>query len=194
MTGSLKQHTFIGEYFISEELCNELVEFFEESSNMHTPGNIGIGVVDVTKKDSTDITLDNGDEFFYKYFAELVPHVRNYCEKYDILKSENPMAYLEPTNLQRYLPNQGYFAQHYERGAVNARTATRELVFMTYLNTIQDFSDNQGATVFPFQNSFIRPIIGKTLIWPAGFTHKHYGIAHKTETKYIATGWKHLRL
>ena len=30
---------------------------------------------------------------------------------------------------------------------------------------------------------------GKTVIWPAEWTHTHRGIVAPKETKYIATGW-----
>jgi len=35
----------------------------------------------------------------------------------------------------------------------------------------------------------IKPEMGKTLIWPAEWTHAHAGEILKTETKYIITGW-----
>ena len=30
---------------------------------------------------------------------------------------------------------------------------------------------------------------GKTLIWPADWTHTHRGVGSLTEEKYIITGW-----
>ena len=35
----------------------------------------------------------------------------------------------------------------------------------------------------------IKPETGKTLIWPAEWTHAHAGEILKFETKYIITGW-----
>ena len=35
----------------------------------------------------------------------------------------------------------------------------------------------------------IKPEIGKTLIWPAEWTHAHTGEILKGGTKYIITGW-----
>ena len=33
--------------------------------------------------------------------------------------------------------------------------------------------------------------VGKTLIWPAEWTHAHMGDVLKSGTKYIITGWMH---
>ena len=62
----------------------------------------------------------------------------------------------------------------------------RVFAWMTYLNDIK--SDN-GNTYFPHFDLKIKPEKGKTLIWPAEWTHAHAGEILKDETKYIITGW-----
>jgi len=59
---------------------------------------------------------------------------------------------------------------------------------MTYLN--DDFVG--GTTSFTHHNIDVQPITGKTLIWPAEWTHAHKGNIVESGTKYIATGWIHL--
>lgn len=88
--------------------------------------------------------------------------------------------------IQKYLPTQGYKRWHYERGPNTLETLARELVFMTYLNDVPD-----GGTEFYFQKKIIKAEKGKTLIWPAGFTHTHRGQISKNHVKYIITGWIH---
>jgi hypothetical protein len=61
----------------------------------------------------------------------------------------------------------------------------RHLVFMTYLNTV----DDEGETEFWYQRKYIQPRKGRTLIWPAEWTHTHRGIPSQTQDKYIITGW-----
>ena len=192
MTGLPKTETFIEEYFIDESLCHEITEYFEKRTDLQRQGTLGDSQIDSSRKASTDMTLDDCEEYFHLYFGAIYPFFRDYCEKYRVNSNEFPMRFFEGTNIQKYLPNQGYFKEHHERANIDLVRLSRELVFMTYLNTIEDFTENQGATVFPFQNQFVRPEIGKTLIWPAGFTHRHYGITHQSETKYIVTGWRHL--
>ena len=63
--------------------------------------------------------------------------------------------------------------------------ATRHLVFMTYLNTVND----GGETEWFHQQIKIQPRKGLTVMWPVDWTHVHRGVPSKTETKYITTGW-----
>ena len=62
--------------------------------------------------------------------------------------------------------------------------ARRLLVFMTYLNDVDD-----GGTEFKYQNITTPAKKGLTLIWPAPWTHTHRGQISYTKTKYITTGW-----
>ena len=63
----------------------------------------------------------------------------------------------------------------------------RLLVWMTYLNDVTD----GGETEFPYYGLKIKPEKGKTLIWPAEWTHAHRGCPVGSEAKYIVTGWMH---
>ena len=56
---------------------------------------------------------------------------------------------------------------------------------MTYLNDVE----NDGETEFLHYGLKIKPESGKTIIWPAEWTHAHAGEILKVETKYIITGW-----
>ena len=60
----------------------------------------------------------------------------------------------------------------------------RHLVFMTYLNTVDD-----GGTHFYYQKLKTKAKKGLTLIWSSAWTHTHRGIISKTKEKYILTGW-----
>ena len=56
---------------------------------------------------------------------------------------------------------------------------------MTYLNDVE----KGGGTEWIHQKLKVKPEKGKTVIWPAEWTHTHRGIVAPKETKYIATGW-----
>ncbi len=56
---------------------------------------------------------------------------------------------------------------------------------MTYLNDVED----GGGTEFYHQNLIVKPRKGKTLIWPADWTHTHRGVTSPTQEKYVITGW-----
>ena len=42
---------------------------------------------------------------------------------------------------------------------------------------------------FPNQDLTLKPIAGDLYIWPAYWTHTHYGVPADKEVKYIITGW-----
>ena len=58
---------------------------------------------------------------------------------------------------------------------------------MTYLNNV----DDGGNTHFTHYDLKIKPEVGKTLIWPAEWTHAHCGEILNSGVKYIITGWMH---
>ena len=68
---------FIGNWDLeNKELCKEIIDFFENNSDLHTKGTTGGGVDESIKK-STDITIkpenlkDEKYKVFNKYFENL---------------------------------------------------------------------------------------------------------------------------
>ena len=84
-----------------------------------------------------------------------------------------------------YPPTGGYFVWHCERTNPYGDVGRRVLVFMTYLNDVED----GGETEFYYQKLRVKPEKGKTLIWPADWTHAHRGLTSKSQSKFIVTGW-----
>ena len=72
-------------------------------------------------------------------------------------------------------------------GQTDLKYLHRTLVWMTYLNDVED----GGETEFPMFGLKVRPQRGKTLFWPAEWTHAHLGAIVKKGNKYIITGWMH---
>ena len=87
--------------------------------------------------------------------------------------------------IQKYPLNGGFHQWHCERSSSLHPSVSRHLVYMTYLNDVED----GGETEFFYQKIKVKPEKGLTIIWPADWTHTHRGISSKTETKYIITGW-----
>lgn len=128
-----------------------------------------------------------------QYHQELSRVIRDYVNSlwvHDLLPEMGPTRQdwqiREGVLIQKYQPNQGFKRWHYERGHITLEALARELVFMTYLNDVPD-----GGTEFFFQKKTIKAEKGKTLIWPAAFTHTHRGQISKKHVKYIVTGWIH---
>ena len=97
----------------------------------------------------------------------------------------NTIPYFRATNarIQRYDKDGHFSSWHYERGP--GESINRCLVYMTYLNDVED----GGETYFKYQNEKIKPETGKTIIWPADWTHTHMGLGPRSGYKYIITGW-----
>jgi prolyl 4-hydroxylase len=83
-------------------------------------------------------------------------------------------------NLQKYEEGEGFFSLHNEQ---SGSYPYRLLAWMVYLN------DATSGTEFPYQEMTVTPKEGRTVIWPAGWTHPHKGVTPNKGTKYIATGW-----
>jgi len=182
---------FIFEEKIDKDICKNLINFFHNHpyciSKQH-PGYTGNGIDNNAKK-STDVSikLEDFSKFIdiENYLIHLKKVIEKYIKKFKYCDYYSSWAIMEGINIQWYKPGEGYYEWHTERISSQAPNNSRHLVFMTYLNTINE----GGETEFFYQRKKIKPAIGKTLIWPADWTHTHRGIPSKTKNKYIITGW-----
>ncbi len=91
-------------------------------------------------------------------------------------------------NMQKYVADQGgYPYWHCEQYPKldQGEALHRALLWSIYLN--DDFE--QGETEFFYQRAKIRPVTGRLLIAPAGFTHTHRGNMPVGGNKFIVTSW-----
>ena len=180
---------FIGCWNINNpELCEDIIDFFENNTHLHIKGNVTSGKSNIKK--TTDITIFPNDikkkEFaiFKNFFNELHKCYADYQLQWPFLKENIKILDIPAFNIQRYNPGDHFSTLHCERDSLN--TMHRVFAWMTYLN---DIKSENGRTHFSHYNVKIQPEIGKTLIWPAEWTHAHSGEVLKTEVKYILTGW-----
>ena len=183
---------FIGCWNIdNKELCKKIIDFFENSTELQSKGSTGGGVDENIKK-TTDITIwpnkikEIDYEIFNEYFKNLHECFNDYKEQYSFLKTFIKKIDIGPFNIQRYLAGDHFAKVHSERTSIS--TLHRLFAWMTYLNDV----DDGGTTDFDYYKIKIKPECGKTLIWPAEWTHAHTGSVLKSGKKYIITGWLHL--
>ena len=139
----------------------------------------------VTREEFDAYVKEKKYEIFNKYFENLYQCFTDYKEQYDFLKTFVKKVHIGPFNIQRYFPG-GHFARlHAER--TDMTTIHRLFAWMTYLNDVEE----GGTTDFDYYKVKIKPQTGKTLIWPAEWTHAHTGSVLKGGKKYIITGWLH---
>lgn len=176
---------FIEQYTIENDvICDELVRFFHTADKFQ--GINGGGFVDTSYKKSTDAMVT--PEAFKPYSTILQSFVDQYIQKYEHCNTGSAWCITQPPNIQHYAPGEGFYGWHNERPHGFDPFARRHLVFMTYLNTIEEDGFG-GGTEWLYQQHKTKAVKGHTLIWPVDWTHTHRGIISNTSHKYIITGW-----
>jgi hypothetical protein len=176
-------NNFISGWYIDSSIHDELIEYFKNSDLQHagTAGNI----VDKSIKDSMDCKLLDKNLSDKYFFQNLKLCIDEYTKIYPYCNNYRSWGIVEHMNIQQYMPTGGYFQWHTERTGSETLISSRHLVFMTYLNDV----NNAGETEFFHQKLKIKPEKGLTIIWPADWTFTHRGIPSPTQEKYIITGW-----
>ena len=179
---------FIGSWILNDtDMCDEIVNFFEANPTDQGAGAIG-GGVDESQKKTTDIPIkpkqleQDKYKIFNTYIKNVVNCFNDYKEQWPFLNTIKGME-IGTFNLQKYSPGGHFSAVHTERGS--SATMHRVLAFMTYLNDVEE----GGETSFHYYDINVQPKKGKTIIWPAEWTHAHSGGLVKQGCKYIVTGW-----
>ena len=186
---SEKFPNFIGSWYLeNDKISEEIIDFFENNKQLQKKGSTAKGV-EIKRKKSTDITIspnrlsDPKYKVFQDYFSELQKCFMDYRDQWPFIKEFLTRINVGPFNVQKYYPGDHFAALHSERTGLS--TLHRIFAFMTYLNNV----DDGGTTDFHYYGLKIKPEIGKTLIWPAEWTHAHTGSVLKSGSKYIITGW-----
>ena len=163
--------TLMGGWYISSKVCSDLIKFMKNQplkDGMMYAGNETSYEQKVVKdmKESKELAVDfhNEDEPFHTYKKQLDKVVKEYIKKYPV--------------------GGGFKVWHCENDFKSMLNYDRCLVFMTYLNDVED-----GGTEFFHQHLSTPAKKGLTLIWPAYWTHTHRGIVSRLKEKYIVTGW-----
>ena len=178
---------FIGEWFLDKlTICDELIEYFNNNSEQHKSSPVTSGY-DPTIKKCTELVFQQNSTIpqVEKYLTSLKKVTDEYISSYPWCNEYSPWTIAEGFQIQYYKPSEAFYQFHTERISGEFPFSTRHLVFMTYLNDVTD----GGETEFINQSLKIKPQKGKTLIWPADWTHTHRGIPSPTQEKYIVTGW-----
>ena len=183
----ISHDSFIGSWFIPTKICDDLVTFFKKNKKLTVDGvnsYYGKNIINKEIKESKDLIIGaNYFEYpFDEYRKNLQNCLYNYIMKYPEVNEYDRFNVNDDYIIQYYPPKGGYKKWHFE--STNKNLSKRILVFMTYLNDVED-----AGTEFKYQKLKTECKKGLTLIWPSAFTHTHKGIVNKKNEKYIITGW-----
>ena len=186
-----EQTNFIGCWNLeNNKLCSEIIEFFENNKKLQKQGITAQGK-NLKLKKTTDITINPNDlknpkyKILEKYIHELHKCYMDYQKQWPFLKTMLKKIDIPAFNIQKYSRGDHFAHLHSERTSLS--TLHRLFAWMTYLNDVED----GGKTNFSHYGISIKPQTGKTLIWPAEWTHAHAGEILNDGKKYIITGWMH---
>ena len=171
---SVQTQAFVNVYqeAISSEDCKKIINFINSSELK--PGVMSGGNVKKANpkiKDSLDTTLNFSDSSLPTKILKNALHFcsQDYIKRNYELQKIQEFGLSDTYNLQKYLPNQGYYGSHCENGC--RYTADRILVWRFYLNTVND-----GGTYFDNYDYTMDAVKGRCVIWPSFWTHHIRGI------------------
>ena len=184
-----KETHFVGSWNIkNDNLCKEIIRFFDENEKLQKNGATASGT-NYTNKKTTDISINPNDlkndkyKCFNSYIDELYKCFIDYQLQWPFLKKMIKDVDIGSFNVQKYSKGDHFSQIHTER--TDLKTSNRLFAWMTYLDSVED----GGTTNFLHYGIKIKPEIGKTLIWPAEWTHAHSGEILNSGEKHIITGW-----
>jgi|TARA_R110000744_G_scaffold93604_1_gene180814 prolyl 4-hydroxylase len=167
---------FISENYIDKKICKNLIETYEKTNKKES--------INYKKIKMTQSIFNINDPSLFNYLKKLNNFTKNYIKKYKHCDYGQETWDIYPNiKIQKYEPNENYGEWHSESTGYQGNN-NRILVFSTFLNDIK----KGGETEFFYQKQKIKAEEGKTIIFPAYWTHTHKGNI-TNEIKYIITGW-----
>lgn len=180
---------YINENSLSKELCDEIIDKYENEGECRKKG-VTSGGFNPNIKNTLDFGIFKNQkwEIIHKtLYQEIARNLQKYIDKNSFDNYDNKIIngklWYETFMIQRYTKCEGRYAYH-EDFSVNNDKSYRVLTYLWYLNDI----DEGGETEF-FGNFKIKPRAGKLVIFPASWTYPHTGLIPISNDKYILTGW-----
>ena len=185
---------YIREYWGDPVQSDKLIQFYKDAdaAGMTKEGRVGSidcpeGRPEPEKKMSTEMPFEdvwNGelgaDVWGLRTYMDFITDC--YSDYWEHFKLPPPIGIRVLPQIQYYKAGEGYYFPHID---AESAVKSRVLVYISYLNDVPD-----GGTIMVNNDGFtIHAEKGKTVLFPATFTHTHVGEISKKHEKYICTGW-----
>ena len=175
----MDKYIFLKKKALDKKSCDNIIDLFEKSNPTYNKLHDYYAIY----PDITDIKYELINSTLRSYLKE-------YGKKHSFLGKRPTWDIDKKFHIQKYDPGQYYDSwsdTEYWEGHCEHEIdyPGRLLAWMFYLNDIK----HKGGTCWPQQNFTSTPRAGDLYIWPAGWTHSHYGVPAPKEEKYIITGW-----
>jgi hypothetical protein len=191
---------------LSSDFCSNLIEIFEDGSNKYKYEGLTLGGLNKEIKDTTDMSIPENDEKWYKYHSFLTKELQRNLKKYlNILnnsKEINNEGQLTNVNysyfdkrilksdfflMQKYKQSTGKYIYHNDFMVNKKDNKYRVVTFLWYINTVEEGGETSFGESFK-----IKPEQGKLILFPACWTFPHCGKIPLSSDKYIVTGWLYI--
>ena len=206
-----EKYIYINKFSLSEELCNIIIEMFENEINGKYEGVTAAGIIKDVKKttdfiipkdlnDNDEITINKWSKVQKILDNELDRNIKKYINNIftslNIDKKENNTKYYvfsqkflshEKLMIQKYNKNEGRFTYHDDFKVDWDNQKYRVITYIWYLNNVE----NGGETEI-WDDFKIKPETGKLLLFPSCWTFPHRGKMPISDNKYIITGWLYI--
>ena len=178
---------------LSKSYCEKLIEKYEKHKEQQHEGLVGVGVVNKSIKDTSDISMGNNPKVWKKEDKKFCSLIFDEMHEYFRYLQDVHVSFVAPSGNHLDFYDTGYMIQKYEPGGFYEwnqdwtilGTGSRVYTFIWYLNTIK--KSDGGWTEF-IDGTKIQPKAGKLVMFPATWTYLHRAYPPKVP-KYIVTGW-----
>ncbi len=172
-------YVYIKNNFLSKDVCNSLIKYFESNVNDHFKGYFG-------SNQTIDYSLKNCDEMYLSenlestFISSLKIVFDDYCKTHDIGGNFD----FEKFRIKRYQNNgEEFFKIHTDISSI--KSCKRIVAVIIYLNDVE--IGGETAIYLNKKEIKINPVEGKLLIFPANFCYPHAGLPPISNNKYIMT-------
>ena len=192
-----KSGIVITKELLPTQLCDEIIGVYENTVNTQPSHVQKSDVGDLREfnpmyRDDRFICLDEASPWSSELPKLVNEHISRalyeYFEYFPVLNTAESALYSIRQKLQKTDVAGGFHVWHYENGHIDS--VHRMLAWTIYLNDVPE----GGETEFLYQSERVKPVKGRTVIFPAGFMHTHRGNPPISNEKYILTGWFSIRM